>query len=181
MKRYLVFMSKPNQKEEMTDCLCILDRKAEKKTEVIEELQKMYPEIDPTIYSIISFPMEENREKVEEMNEEKYISIVHSLKEALDEGLLRYDPCNKNRMLVYRNASETCSEGWYSENILEVAHELYMDEIEYAEFLSCLDVRKKAIEVLEKIDAIIGCHNLELVDETDREEYTRSCAEDKHD
>ena len=71
---------------------------------------------------------------------EDYLSIVYELKVAIEKGLLQLDPNDKNRILVYRNAGLSRPEGWYSENILDVARELRNDPENYKNFQEAISL-----------------------------------------
>ena len=71
---------------------------------------------------------------------EDYLSIVYKLKVAIEKGLLQLDPNDKNRILVYRNAGLSSPEGWYSENILDVARELHNDPENYKNFQEAISL-----------------------------------------
>lgn len=43
-------------------------------------------------------------------------------------GVLAADPNNKNRVLVYRQGTDTTPEGWYSDNIMLLASDLVQDK-----------------------------------------------------
>ena len=72
----------------------------------------------------------------------RYIDIVHELQDAIKDGYIMLEPKNSNRMLVYRYAGAKNPEGWYSEDILDVAQELYNDPKNYKEFRMALDRAK---------------------------------------
>ena len=72
----------------------------------------------------------------------RYIDIVHELQDAIKYGYIILEPKNSNLMLVYRYAGAKNPEGWYSEDILDVAQELYNDPKNYKEFRMALDRAK---------------------------------------
>ena len=82
-----------------------------------------------------------NEEERKEKTREKYpfLKIVDEIHEAIKEGFLQVDPNNKNNILVYREAGTKYPEGWYSENILEIASELAQDEQKYQNFIKALE------------------------------------------
>lgn len=59
-----------------------------------------------------------------------FYNTVRLLDTGLKAGVFQFDPKDKNRMLVYRTGNQETGapEGWYSENIHEVAQELMNDE-----------------------------------------------------
>ena len=72
------------------------------------------------------------------------LHIVNELNCAIDEGYIERDPSNKENIIVYRLASETSPEGWYSENLMNIASELLNDAEQYDEFKKALmEVRKE--------------------------------------
>lgn len=74
---------------------------------------------------------------------DKFLCIVNELTKAIKEGFLCIDEQNKNNILVYRKESKYEPEGWYSENILSVARDLYHDDDSYNEFKNALKNAKK--------------------------------------
>lgn len=75
----------------------------------------------------------------------EYLTILGELHEAIKEGYLHQDENNPNNILIYRKAGENSQEGWYSQNVFEVASELLDKEDSYQEF-------KKAIEDEEALE-----------------------------
>ena len=54
-----------------------------------------------------------------------FLGTMYILEELFKKEILQKDPNNTNNMFVYRSAGETDPEGWYSENIVSVATELF--------------------------------------------------------
>lgn len=63
-----------------------------------------------------------------------FLDCVNEIHEAIQKGILRLDPNDKDSILIYRSAGDENPEGWYSQSILEVAQELLEDKKNYAEF-----------------------------------------------
>ena len=75
-----------------------------------------------------------------------FLKIVEEINDLVKKGLLQVDPRNKNNILVYREKGDKNPEGWYSENIFDVASELLHDPDNYEAFKNA--AREK--EELEK-------------------------------
>lgn len=69
-----------------------------------------------------------------------FIQCLKLLEECAQNDILSYDPERKGHILVYCNASDEYPEGWYSENIYEVAQDLMRD----------IDGQKLLVEELQK-------------------------------
>ena len=54
-----------------------------------------------------------------------FLGTLYILEELFKKGILQKDPNNPNNMLIYRSAGTINPEGWYSENIIETATELF--------------------------------------------------------
>lgn len=54
-----------------------------------------------------------------------FLGTLYILEELFKKGILQKDPNNTNNMLIYRSAGTINPEGWYSENIIETATELF--------------------------------------------------------
>lgn len=67
-----------------------------------------------------------------------YLTILGEIHEALKEEYLHQDENNPNNILIYRKAGENCKEGWYSQNVFEVATELLDKEDSYKEFKNAI-------------------------------------------
>ena len=80
----------------------------------------------------------------------KYIDIVEQFEKAIDQGMIQRDPDDKDSILVYRSEGTETPEGWYSQNILDVASEMYHDQENYSSFLSAVEESKKDREKLEQ-------------------------------
>ncbi len=65
-----------------------------------------------------------------------FLGLVYIINELLKAGVLKYDPENRDNMLVYRSAGENSPEGWYSENILSAVSELFQDKEQMEYILS---------------------------------------------
>lgn len=70
---------------------------------------------------------------------ENWLNIVKEIQKAVEEGLLKCDEENEDSIIIYRNGSNTAPEGWYVENIYDIASELATNEGECAEFSISLD------------------------------------------
>lgn len=57
-----------------------------------------------------------------------FCQCINLLSKLIKKGVLQKDPNNENNILVYRTAGCDNPEGWYSQNILDAATELSMDE-----------------------------------------------------
>lgn len=57
-----------------------------------------------------------------------FCQCINLLSKLIKKGILQEDPNNENNILVYRTAGCDNPEGWYSQNILDAATELSMDE-----------------------------------------------------
>lgn len=80
----------------------------------------------------------------EEITDVRYIDIVYDIHLALKQGIFQYDPHDQNRMMMYRSAGDSeHPEGWYSQNIMDVASELKYDLKQYQKFRKALDERRK--------------------------------------
>ena len=80
----------------------------------------------------------------------RYIDIVEQIEAAIDQGMIQRDPDDKDSILVYRSEGIETPEGWYSQNILDVASEMYHDQENYSSFLSAVEESKKDREKLEQ-------------------------------
>ena len=80
----------------------------------------------------------------------RYIDIVEQIEAAIDQGMIHHDPDDKDSILVYRSKGTAAPEGWYSQNILDVASEMYHDQENYSSFLSAVEESKKDREKLEQ-------------------------------
>ena len=54
-----------------------------------------------------------------------FLGTMYILEELFKKEILQKDPNNPNNMLIYRSAGTINPEGWYSENIIETATELF--------------------------------------------------------
>ena len=54
-----------------------------------------------------------------------FINVVEILDTGIKEGIFTRDPKNKDNMLVYMRETKDHPEGWYSQNILSAASDLY--------------------------------------------------------
>lgn len=57
----------------------------------------------------------------------KFYECLQLIETLLDHGLLYPDPNDNNNIMVYRNEGNGSPEGWYRENIHNVARELLHD------------------------------------------------------
>lgn len=57
-----------------------------------------------------------------------FCQCINLLSKLIKKGILQKDPNNENNILVYRTAGCDNPEGWCSQNILDAATELSMDE-----------------------------------------------------
>jgi hypothetical protein len=58
----------------------------------------------------------------------KFIAYVNLLDALIQEGILKRDPNDRNRVIIYREHVKEeglPEEGWFSMNVFEVAQELY--------------------------------------------------------
>ena len=62
------------------------------------------------------------------MEEMKFIECVNLLKECVDIGIIMTDKERPDNIIIYCEGTETNPEGWYSENIFDVASELFRDK-----------------------------------------------------
>lgn len=90
--------------------------------------------------------------------ENKFIKIVNEIHEAIKKGVLKEDPNNKDNILVYRLAGNVDPEGWYSENILNVASELINDENNYKSFKEVIYMKKPSTKLSELLDEKSWCY-----------------------
>lgn len=56
-----------------------------------------------------------------------FYNCLRLLSECIYREIIKRDPNNKNHILVYRNAGTINPEGWYSENVMDIAKELKED------------------------------------------------------
>lgn len=77
-----------------------------------------------------------------------FLSCLRLLHECVKTGLIQSSPKDSNCILVYREAGELFPEGWYAENIYDVAGELVHDE-EGQRFLIG-ELKEKEIEFKEE-------------------------------
>lgn len=56
-----------------------------------------------------------------------FLGLLYVVNEMLEKGIFQKDPNNQDNMLVYRAASPTHPEGWYSENIHSAVSDLFHD------------------------------------------------------
>lgn len=68
----------------------------------------------------------------------RYSHILNRVLHAIQIGVLQRDPKNSSHILVYRQASETSPEGWYSDNIIKVCMEMTFNLQNYHEFEKAL-------------------------------------------
>lgn len=69
---------------------------------------------------------------------DRFNSIFMSLKKAVDRGALHLDPNNSDNIILYKNKGEFSPEGWYSESITDIAHELLNNPDNYESYLKAL-------------------------------------------
>ncbi len=77
-----------------------------------------------------------------------FFNCLRLLHECVKAGLIQLYPEDNNYILVYREAGEQAPEGWYAENIYDVAGELVHDE-EGQKFLIG-ELKEKEIEFKEE-------------------------------
>lgn len=82
------------------------------------------------------------------MEEMKFIECVNLLKECVDIGIIMTDKERPDNIIIYCEGTETNPEGWYSENILEVASELFRDKKGQEIVLNALNEKKEQLEKL---------------------------------
>lgn len=76
----------------------------------------------------------------------KFIAYVNLLDALAEAGLVLRDSKNRNNLLVYRENSETKETGWFSENIFELAQELFDSEENKNNLFSVLkEIGKKPV------------------------------------
>lgn len=75
-----------------------------------------------------------------------FLKVIREIDEAIRNGFLQRDPKNENHIFIYRKKGDVNPEGWYSENILEVASELVNDKEGYESFKNELANVRKEIE-----------------------------------
>lgn len=63
-----------------------------------------------------------------------YYQCIQLLEKCVEHGVISKDPKNENNILVYRTSGVSVPEGWYSQNLMEVALDLLKD-IEGQEYL----------------------------------------------
>lgn len=63
-----------------------------------------------------------------------YFKIVNEITQAVKDGILKLNPEDRNSIFIYHYQGENSPEGWYSENILDVAHKLCDDPEKYRKF-----------------------------------------------
>lgn len=61
------------------------------------------------------------KEKGEPLN---FIECLHLLRTLEKSKIIQVDPNNKDNLLIYRKAGDSFPEGWYSENIFNIAQDL---------------------------------------------------------
>lgn len=57
-----------------------------------------------------------------------FYQCIQLVSQCIAYGVLKADPNDSNRVLVYRERGENCPEGWYSETVFTAAGELMRDE-----------------------------------------------------
>lgn len=73
--------------------------------------------------------------ETDEFEPYNYFNCMRLLHECVKNNILRTNPNNGDHILIYREKGKTLPEGWYSENIFDVAREL-MDDIEGQKLLT---------------------------------------------
>lgn len=115
---------KPSEKE--TDCIYVWhDSEQKQPIKILDYVRNLKK--DSKLH-------EKLNKQISKKKEIKFIKIVEELNHAIEKGILQRDPNQSNNILVYRARCESTPEGWYSENILNIASELYHDENNYASF-----------------------------------------------
>lgn len=79
-----------------------------------------------------------------------FIECVQLLETLIENKIIQKDPNNKDNILVYRLAGTENPEGWYSENILTSASEIFHDE-ESQQFLRKLLEEKGIVLKFRKV------------------------------
>lgn len=82
------------------------------------------------------------------MEEMKFIECVNLLKECVDIGIIMADKERPDNIITYCEGTETNPEGWYSENIFDVASELFRDKKGQEIVLNALNEKKERLEKL---------------------------------
>lgn len=82
------------------------------------------------------------------MGKMEFIECVNLLKECAELGIIQSDENKPNNVITYRSASRETPEGWYSQNILDVASELFSDEKGQEIVLNALNEKKERLEKL---------------------------------
>lgn len=80
---------------------------------------------------------EDYSEEINLLNIDKtkeFLQCIAEIHDAINKGSLMLDPNNKNNILVWRSGDENLPNGYYSQNILDVASELLDDMNNYASF-----------------------------------------------
>lgn len=68
----------------------------------------------------------------------RYSHILNRVLHAIQIGALQRDPNESSHILIYRQASKTSPEGWYSNNIIKVCMEMTFNLQNYHEFEKAL-------------------------------------------
>lgn len=61
------------------------------------------------------------------MEQMDFLSCINLLDKLKELGVLHQDPNNSDNLIVYKNAGSQGPEGWYSENLMSLAHEVAND------------------------------------------------------
>ena len=85
-------------------------------------------------FSLLPSLLKTDKALNEKPSDFRFINIVEEIDEAISKGLLQRDPERDNNILVYRTDDKDNPEGWYSQNILDVASELFHNPKNYEEF-----------------------------------------------
>ena len=118
-----VYMPKEHQ-----EVICLKDPGTWNPTEWLQAYILEYDDIDTVLkdkFNILAYGI-------------RYSHILNRVLHAIQIGVLQRDPKNSSHILVYRQASETSPEGWYSDNIIKVCMEMTFNLQNYHEFEKAL-------------------------------------------
>lgn len=69
---------------------------------------------------------------------EEFMKCLSEIQEAINKGIIKHDPKNKDNILVWMKPDEEHAPHWCSQSIIEAANELLDDKIDYVEFKKSL-------------------------------------------